>query len=154
MFFCLQAWIYLMGTCIGGRSSQAVTQVGKGLGDQVCPNCHQSTYYLCRTCGNCNDCCSCSSNTKRSDTEAGWFAIWRPVSRTNLLAMIMRGSVEMQELLPILRRFTVSWQQNVVLGDHRPQWGNMNAIERFAKGSSKELLKLDSKYSDLWGCWC
>ena len=53
----------------GGR--QAVTQVGKGLGNQVCPSCNQSTYYLCGTCGKCNKCCNCSSTTTRSDTEAG-----------------------------------------------------------------------------------
>lgn len=56
----------------------------------------------------------------------------------------------MEELLTLLRRFTVRWEQNVLLGDHRWQWENMKAMQRFAKGLSKELLKFDSKYSNLW----
>jgi hypothetical protein len=45
----------------------------------------------------------------------------------------------MEELLILLRRFTVRWEQNVLLGDHRWQWENMKAMQRFAKGLSKEL---------------
>lgn len=56
----------------------------------------------------------------------------------------------MEDLLPLLRRFTVRWEQYVVLGDHRWQSQNMKAVQRFAKGLSKELLKFDSKYPDLW----
>ena len=52
--------------------------------------------------------------------------------------------------MTLLRRFTVRWEQNVLLGDHRWQWENMKAMQRFAKGLSKELLKFDSKYSNLW----
>jgi hypothetical protein len=56
----------------------------------------------------------------------------------------------MEEPLTLLRRFTVRWEQNILLGDHRWQWENMKAMQRFAKGLSKELLKFDSKYSNLW----
>jgi hypothetical protein len=56
----------------------------------------------------------------------------------------------MKDLLPLLRRFTTTWEQNVVLGDHRWESENINATQRFAKGFTKELLKFNSKYSDLW----
>jgi hypothetical protein len=42
------------------------------------------------------------------------------------------------------------WEQKVVLGDHRWQSENMKAMQTFAKGISKEFLRFDSKYSDLW----
>ena len=54
----------------------------------------------------------------------------------------------MKELLPLLRRFTVSWEQNVILGDPRWQSENMKAMQRSAKGLSKELLKLEPEYSE------
>lgn len=56
----------------------------------------------------------------------------------------------MEELLLLLGRFTVRWEQNVVLGDHRWQLENMKDMQRLTKGLSIELLKCDSKYSDLW----
>ncbi len=56
----------------------------------------------------------------------------------------------MEELLTLPRRFTVRWEQNVLLGDHRWRWENMKAMQRFAKALSKELLKFNSKYSNLW----
>lgn len=56
----------------------------------------------------------------------------------------------MEELLPLLRRFTVRWEQNVVLGDNRWQSENIREMQRYAKGLSKELLKFDSEYSELW----
>lgn len=41
-------------------------------------------------------------------------------------------------------------ERNGVLGDHRWQSENMKAMQRFAKGLSKEFLRFGSKYSDLW----
>jgi len=63
------------------------------------------------------------------------------------------GSDFLEELLPLLRRFTATWEQNVVLGDHRWQSENMIAMQRFAKGLSTELLELDSQYSGVWDAY-
>ncbi|MGA8905493.1 MAG: hypothetical protein WB661_10865 [Candidatus Bathyarchaeia archaeon] len=63
------------------------------------------------------------------------------------------GSDFLEELLPLLRRFTATWEQNVVLGDHRWQSQNMKAMQRFAKGLSTELLELDSQYSGVWAAY-
>jgi hypothetical protein len=71
-------------------------------------------------------------------------------STVNRLSQRLNRSDSMEGLLTLLRRFTVRWEQNVLLGDHRWQWENMKAMQRFAKGLSKELLKFDTKYSNLW----
>jgi hypothetical protein len=73
-------------------------------------------------------------------------------------AIVSRSKPETDELnrgepaeeLLSLRRFMVRWEQNVVLGDRRWRSENMKAMQRFAKGLSKEFLRFDSKYSDLW----
>jgi hypothetical protein len=54
----------------------------------------------------------------------------------------------MEELLPLLARFKVDWEQNVLLGDHRWQSENMKAMQRLARGVSKELLQFESKHSE------
>ena len=56
----------------------------------------------------------------------------------------------MEELLALLKRFMITWEQNVVLGDHRWQSENMRAMRRFAKGLSKAFSRFDLNYSDLW----
>jgi len=52
--------------------------------------------------------------------------------------------------MPLLRRFKINWEQNVVLGDHRWQGESMKAMQRFAKGLSREFLEFDSRYSALY----
>lgn len=56
----------------------------------------------------------------------------------------------MEELLTLLRYFTVRWEQNVLLGDHRWQWENMKAMQGFAKDLSQKLLEIESKNANLW----
>jgi hypothetical protein len=68
----------------------------------------------------------------------------------NGLTQRLNQSDSIEELLPLLRRFKAQWEQYVVLGDHRWQEENMKAMQRFAKGLSKELLNLNSKNCDLW----
>lgn len=59
-------------------------------------------------------------------------------------------SDSMEELLPVLRRFTVRWEQNIVLGDHRWQWENMKTMQGFAKDLSEDLLGFDSRCCESW----
>lgn len=55
-----------------------------------------------------------------------------------------------KELLPLLRRFTLRWEQDIVLGDRRWQCENMKNLQRFAKGLLRDILKIGSTYSDSW----
>jgi hypothetical protein len=73
-----------------------------------------------------------------------------PQWTVNGLTQRLNQSDSIEELLPLLRRFKAQWEQYVVLGDHRWQEENMKAMQRFAKGLSKELLNLNSKNCDLW----
>ena len=71
-----------------------------------------------------------------------------PRQTANGLSQRLNQSDFMEELLPLLSRFTAIWEQNVVLGDHRWERENMKATQRFAKGLLREPLEFDSRYSD------
>lgn len=75
---------------------------------------------------------------------------YSPQQNANGLGQQPDQSDSKAELLPLLRRFTVRWEQNVVLGDHRWQWGNMKTMQGFAKDLSEELLGFDSRCCDSW----